>query len=300
MRIAFKRTPLDILSIVLLSVLLALLATISLAIWLRVLLGFLSVLLFPGYVLVAAFFPDMKEIDWTERIALSFGLSIAVVPLLMVIVNFTPWGITLESTLITNLLFVLATSLVAYHRRMRLPEEERLSLSITFPPPSWSEYSGLEKVLTLVLAVSIAITGVALAYVLTSPSGGDRYTEFYILDKDGRTDNYPTQLNVSEQGNLTVGVVNHEAATINYTIHAVLSEVRFVYNVSAGRNDTVAINNSTLGSFSASIGDGVTWEQPFDFSVADAGDYLLRFFLYQNTSLSEPYRSLYLLIKVTV
>ncbi len=61
------------------------------------LLAILLVLFMPGYVLVAALFPggilpEKPEIDWIERIALSFGLSIAVIPLLGLLVNFTPWG----------------------------------------------------------------------------------------------------------------------------------------------------------------------------------------------------------------
>src|SRR5437867_1086635 len=35
------------------------------------------VLFVPGYVLVAALFPGENELDWIERVALAFGLSIA-------------------------------------------------------------------------------------------------------------------------------------------------------------------------------------------------------------------------------
>ncbi|WP_048077056.1 DUF1616 domain-containing protein, partial [Halorubrum sp. AJ67] len=37
--------------------------------------------------------PDRSGIDGIERVALSFGLSIAVVPLIGLVLNFTPWGI---------------------------------------------------------------------------------------------------------------------------------------------------------------------------------------------------------------
>jgi hypothetical protein len=49
----------------------------------RVLLGLLLVLFLPGYSLIAALFPRRDDPDGIERIALSFGLSIAVVPLIV-------------------------------------------------------------------------------------------------------------------------------------------------------------------------------------------------------------------------
>ena len=52
----------------------------------RVVLGLLLVLFLPGYSLVAALFPGRDDLGGIERIALSFGISIAVVPL---IVSFT-------------------------------------------------------------------------------------------------------------------------------------------------------------------------------------------------------------------
>jgi len=38
---------------------------------------------------------DRSGIDGIERVALAFGLSIAIVPLLGLVLNFTPWGIRL-------------------------------------------------------------------------------------------------------------------------------------------------------------------------------------------------------------
>src|SRR5207249_6787229 len=56
-------------------------------------LAILLVLFVPGYVLVATLFPKNTEIDWIERITLSCGLSIAVVPLLGFLLNLTPFSL---------------------------------------------------------------------------------------------------------------------------------------------------------------------------------------------------------------
>ena len=59
---------------------------------LRIILGIPFLLFFPGYALMAALFPKREGMYGVERIALSFGLSIAVVPLIGLILNYTHWG----------------------------------------------------------------------------------------------------------------------------------------------------------------------------------------------------------------
>lgn len=80
---------------------------------LRVLLALPLVLFIPGYVLIAALFPSNEDIDLLERIALSFGLSIAVVPLIGLGLNYTPWGIRLDPIVTSLALFTLAMVLIA-------------------------------------------------------------------------------------------------------------------------------------------------------------------------------------------
>ena len=66
---------------------------------LRIILGLPFILFLPGYTLTAALFPRRTDLGSIERVALSFGLSIAVVPLIGLILNYTPWGIRLPSLL---------------------------------------------------------------------------------------------------------------------------------------------------------------------------------------------------------
>jgi hypothetical protein len=60
---------------------------------LRWVLGSIFVLYLPGFSLIQLLFPKGKEIDSLERFALSIGLSLALVPLIGLVLNFTPWGI---------------------------------------------------------------------------------------------------------------------------------------------------------------------------------------------------------------
>ncbi|MCD6456429.1 MAG: DUF1616 domain-containing protein [Methanophagales archaeon] len=61
----------------------------------RIILGLPLVLFLPGYSLIAALFPRKDDLDAIEQIALSFGLSIAITPLLGLALNYTPFGIRL-------------------------------------------------------------------------------------------------------------------------------------------------------------------------------------------------------------
>ena len=96
----------------------------------RIPLGLLMVLFVPGYTLIAALFPKMKDLDGIERVALSFGLSIAVVPLIGLGLNYTPWGIRLTPVVVSLALFTLAMAAAAHWRRLSLPSEDRLALHL--------------------------------------------------------------------------------------------------------------------------------------------------------------------------
>ena len=75
---------------------------------LRIPLGLAMVLIVPGYALIAALFPRRTDLDSIERIALSFGLSIAVVPLIGLGLNYTPWGIRLTPVVISLAIFTVS------------------------------------------------------------------------------------------------------------------------------------------------------------------------------------------------
>jgi len=91
----------------------------------RIILGLLLVLFLPGYSLIAALFPRKDDLDGIERIALSFGLSIAVVPLLGLALNYTPVGIRLVPVLVVLSVFTVLLAVIAGVRRQGLPEGER-------------------------------------------------------------------------------------------------------------------------------------------------------------------------------
>ena len=299
MRIHFREKPYDLLVVIIFAIPLVIAAALATSDPVRVALGLIFVLFLPGYALIAVLFPSSEDIDWIERVAFSFGLSIAVVPLLGLVLNYTPWGITLESVVTTVFGFILAMCAAAYYRRMLLPVEKRLALSVDLRIQEWENYSLLDKALTIGLVISIIVALSIFVYAFTVPKTGERFTEFYILNENGMADQYPTSLNATENGTVIIGVVNHEFANVTYTVRKDLVWIQWVYNDTTERDEPVEMSRVTLHTEDLSLDHEDEWESPFLFSIDDAGDYKVEFLLFKNGDFSEVYRSLHLYVEVS-
>ncbi len=88
-------------------------------IYLRYVLGTVFVLYIPGFTLVEALYPKDTDLDPLERLALSLGLSLAVVPLIGLVLNYTPWGIRLTPVVSALSTFSITLATVAAYRRFR-------------------------------------------------------------------------------------------------------------------------------------------------------------------------------------
>jgi uncharacterized membrane protein len=253
----------------------------------RIPLGLIIVLFVPGYTLIAALFPKKTDLDGIERIALSFGLSIAVVPLIGLGLNYTTWGIRLTPVVVSLAVFIVAMSAAAYWRRMNLPTEQRFSIQFKKGLNSLKkeiendEKSRLNKALTIILVLTIIMSISALVYVVVSPKQGEKFTEFYILGQGGKAYDYPTRVQAGNTSTVIVGVVNHEFALVNYTLW-------------------LSLNNSSILSRDLVLQHNQTWEEPVIYILNKTGDeQKLEFLLYKEGNYTGPYRDLHLWVNVS-
>ena len=153
----------------------------------RIVLGLPFVLLFPGYTLMAALFPRKDDLDPIGRVALSLGLSIAVVPLIGLALNWSPWGIRLTPVLVLVTLFIALTAAAALYQRRLLPADEAFGLSIDIPTKSWSGFTllSVDRLLTIVLVLSLVGVGATVLFA-TTRGGSEQFTEFYALGPGGK------------------------------------------------------------------------------------------------------------------
>ena len=315
--------------------------------WLRIVLGLPFLLFFPGYVLVEALFVRRKGqfrtpspetsnaerqtsnpssypspnthnselrthnssgMDGIERIALSFGMSIAVTALIGLGLNYTPWGIRLLPVLYSIAAFIIILSAVALFRQYRVNDQVNWLRQYTLKMPGW-EGSPLNKVLTVILAVAILGTIGTLIYTVAFPKVGEKFTEFYILGLNGKADVYPSQFTgngspfsvktvqygkdakpVAEKyARVTLGIVDQEQQQTRYTVKVQI-DGQPVKIISAGQPldqlDGIVLQQ------------GEKWEQQIGFAPLHAGDnQKVEIFLYKDTG-TEVYNSLHLWVNV--
>ena len=271
----------DLLLIILASVILVPLAILTEG-PVRLALGLIFVLFFPGYTLLAALFPKRGDLGVIQRLALSLGLSIAVMPPIGFVLHYTPWGIGLGSVLVSVTLFVIVMSGFAWLRRRRLSPQERFELGFGRPQLSrfWKEQSRLSRVLIglLVLAVIGAIA--TPVYLLETAEIKGRFSEFYILDSQGRADNYPGVLALGEKAEVVLGIVNHEDEALTYHVEITIDGEKV----------------KELGPIT--LADEETWEGKVNFAAAKVGEvHRVEFLLYEGTK-EEVDQALHLWIDV--
>lgn len=245
----------------------------------RTILGIPMVLFIPGYVLIAALFTKKNDLESVERIALSFGLSIAVVPLLGLMLNFT-YGIRLIPILFSLIIYAIVLIFIASYRRGKLPEDERFSISFSKTYRNIVEESKpknrTDAILTIVLIITAVIAIGMIYYVITTPKIGERFTEFYVLDSSGKADNYSTELKIDQPFTYLVGVSDHEYGVVNYTIQ-------------------MSLDNNVLTDQQLTIGHNQTWERNITIIPNKKGtDMKLEFWLFKENNFTEPYRELHL------
>jgi len=237
------------------------------------------IIFIPGYCLIAALYPRKDSLDLIERLALSFGTSIAVVPLIGLVLNYTPWGIRLVPILLSVSGFILAASIVAWYRRSRLEAPERYTATFVLPEMNWRGMGRTDRLLTVALVASIIFAVGTLIYVVATPKKGEQFTEFYILGTGGMAEGYPTTLRVGEGADLIIGVVNHEGEPVEYTV-----QVRLDGDPAGARLEAGAGSARQAEPWSFIVGpldDEAEWEHPVTVTALVPGEKLkLEFLLF--------------------
>jgi uncharacterized membrane protein len=137
----------------------------------RIIIGIPFLLFFPGYTLTIAFFPVNWRLSGMERVALSFGLSIALVTLIGMILNFTPLGIGLESIVYSISSIIVIFSVVAWYRRRNINQFELFNVSFRINTIRWSGNFWDKATTTVIIVAMLGIIGL-LGYLIIAPKTG--------------------------------------------------------------------------------------------------------------------------------
>jgi uncharacterized membrane protein len=266
----------------------------------RIIIGLPFLLFFPGYVLLLAIFPRKESLGILPILALSLGLSIAVVSLMGLLLNFTPRGMETESVVFSLFAFLLIVSSIAWLRSKKLPTASRRYYSFNVTAQNLGQ-SKLDRWISVVMILLILGTLGTLGFLIANQKIGGKFSEFYMLGIDGQAADYPADFVLNNGqvvsvkygnngtylteswGRLTLGIVNHEGQETNYSVTMTIDGTQV--NIPFQGKMADSINSITLLP-------GEKWEQEIGVTPQHTGDnQKVAIFLYKNGA-NEPYLDL--------
>lgn len=274
------KSNLDLYLVALASLLLIPAVVLSGSIAVRLILTIPLLLFAPGYAIVSAFFPGKSGPSGIERITYGVVLSIAVVMLDGLLLNYI-WSIDVYPLLITLEGLTLVLLIIAWLRRRSLTEDERL----VFRSGASRYVSWIDGGLAVLLA--LAVIGAGAVAVYAGAKNTQPYSEFYLLGAEGKAAEYPQSLEVGQKAQLTLVVSNHEQQSMVYTIKI---------NQQGGR---VLIDGYEQNEASLTLASGQALTYAITFSFDNTGDaQKLEFDLYKANE-ADIYLQTYLKLDVT-
>lgn len=300
---------------------------------LRVFLGLPFLLFVPGYLLLAVLFPGLPKdrpegtsrtvstwsreeysirsyreegIDGVERAALSFALSLVLLPMFALVLT-VAWRIDLVPIVASLSVYAVVALLVAAVRRARTPEHNRFTVRAWLADVRARFFAGsrTDVLLNAFVALALLLAASSAAYAVAAPSQGGSFTDFAILaeNEDGElvadVDEYPDQFVRGEAQQLAAYVENGEKRTTDYTIIVEVHRVR-----GEGESMTV-VERQELRRMTVTLEPGQTWTAKHDVAPEMVGEDLrLTYLLYKGEPPADPttenaYRRTHLWIDVT-
>lgn len=214
----------------------------------RTVAGLVAVLFAPGYALVAALFPyrnsssglfediraevtgDGSNVTVVERLLLSVGLSVCIVPLLGLAIEFTQLEIRTPVFLGAIGVTTILLTIFAAIRRQQVPDWQRFNPQLDAVLRSVSDKMsmlGAASNLTLILVVGFVVAGAGIGVAVLDAERGEQFTEFSLLTEDPETgelvaDGYPEEIPQGESESVYLGITNNEGEQMDYTVITLL------------------------------------------------------------------------------
>ena len=227
---------------------------------LQVLFGLPLVLFAPGYVLLSALYPARPEetrsgaiagsrprsLGTLERFVLSALLSVGIVSIVALGVDYTSYAISRMPVLVGVVGAVYALLPVAIVRRLRLPSDRRYAVGIVgwlgkveaafnrrpralgrldpFEPRPKAELF-----LNVAVVIGVCLLAVSVAFAAVSMPDDEQFTELTLLseneDGDLVAEGFETSFEGGDPVPIAVAIGNHEGQTQEYTAVVMLQEV---------------------------------------------------------------------------
>jgi uncharacterized membrane protein len=259
----------------------------------------------------AAFaYAEREREPWTfpalvERFALSLGGSLAILPLLAILVSLAAGTLTRWGLVAVVAGYVLVGAAATVLRRARRSASGARTRSVggrggASESDGW--LSGGATPVTVVLAASMLLAVAALGAAVAVPAGGEATTDLHLLtEQDGElvANEYPDALTEGETATVTVGVTNAEHRSVEYTA------VTEVQRVEVDGRSIVVTDKRRVDRHDFELAHGESWRESQEFRATLTGD-TVRFVTHlyrgdppENPTAESAYRTTYVWVDVT-
>lgn len=290
------------------------------------LLGLVFVFFFPGYAIISLLFPEANvqseqdgesslqesfphirdaQITGIERLVMSFGMSVVVIPLIGLALWTLPGQLTQARFFVSLSAVTMVSTVFTALQRIRLPQRQRFE----FPLDQWiatiregmfHPESKIDFVLNVLVGISLVAAVVSVPYAILVPTEQASYSQITLLTQSENgsfvAGDYPTEFTRGEPKPVFINITNRRQHPVNYTLVVELQRL--------ADNGTVT-DEQILKRFTVSIPAYASRTIKYNIRPTMAGTNLrLTFLLYNGQAPSDPsitnsYRSVHIWISVT-
>ena len=259
----------------------------------------------PGYVTVAALFPretpargdtaggirQTRGIRGVERVALSFGLSVALLPLFGLVLLGVLGGVTRAVVVWTVVGFVFLGAVLASVRRRRVPPADRYRIRVVdlFGAVRSAVVGGttVHTAVNLVLVVSVILARASVGYALAAPQDGEAHSTLYVATETNDGDlvaaDYPETVTAGEPEPLVAGIDNDEGDAVEYELLVVADRV------DTGGGETTVVEREELERTRLAVGDGESVTYDHEIAPTMTGEDLrVSYLLFEDEAPDDP------------
>ncbi|MGM0717705.1 MAG: DUF1616 domain-containing protein [Halobacteriota archaeon] len=225
------------------------------------------------------------------RFSLSVGASVALLPLLGLLISAVFGTITARTGVLTVAVFVFVATVVGTVRRLRTPTGDRYAPSfaegLSAIRESLSGRTRRESILNVALGISVLVAVLTTGFVLTVPNGGESYSTVALYGtSDDNTlvaGNLPNEMTTEQTEEFVFVVDNHHDRSIDYTV---------VTKLQRQNSDGTVIAERRLNTFNRTVAADQRWRRSHDLSPTFSGERVrIVYLVYEGEPPETPTRS---------
>jgi uncharacterized membrane protein len=245
--------------------------------------------------LILGIFRDLLKLDVLLKILVSMAISLmaGLVISVGVMLSTGSWSLAL-STLCLALIATVLSIMTTYqlvHDISNSSSPNPIVKGINDLKNDYKKFSPFGRVVVVLATVALlVIAGISVALILTDTE--ERFTEFYVLNDQGKAHTYTQNYTIGQEGQVIFGLNNHEGRTVGYTIEVWLVNYTFT-NMQVKVYDmySISVEKVNLEDQKLNLNDPwyVQYQRSLPLNFTTPGNFSLLFMLYLDNTQNSTY-----------